>query len=101
MPQSPLVTLGASPQFLDGLEPVLVRTSLRAASGLPERIGQCGGVLVPKGSDAVFVHSFSMHLHCMLVCLLGLLKGPPGEFLAHLMVSFLMRFRGAPVSVGG
>jgi hypothetical protein len=64
-------------------------------------VSQCGGVLVPKGRDAVFIHSVAMHLRCMLVCLLGVFKGPPGELLARLMVSFLMRFRGTAVSVGG
>ena len=42
-----------------------------------------------------------MHVPEMLVSLLGVFKGPPGELLARLMVLFLMRFRGAAVNVGG
>ena len=37
----------------------------------------------------------------VLMSLMGVLKGSPGKLLARLMVPFLMRFRGAAVSVGG
>ena len=64
-------------------------------------MSQCGGVLVSKGCDSVVIHSVSMRLPSMLVSLSGVFKGPPGKLLARLMVSFLMRFRGTAVSVGG
>lgn len=101
LPQSHWVTFGVGSQVLGGLEPVLVRRPLRAASGLPQRIGQRGGFLVPKGLDAVFIHGVSMHLPGMLMSLSGVFQGSSGKLLARLMVPFLMRFRGAAVSMGG
>jgi hypothetical protein len=56
---------------------------------------------VPKGRDAVPIHSVPVHLLGMLVSLLGMLKSLPGALLPGLMILFLMGFRRAAMRVGG
>jgi hypothetical protein len=58
-------------------------------------------VLVPEDRDAMFIHRAPVRLFGVLVSLLGVLQGPPGELLPGLVVLFLMGFRGAAMSVGG
>ena len=77
-----------------GLVPVFFRRSLRTASGLPQRMSQRGDLLVPKGGDAVFIHSGPMRLLGVLVSFLRALL--PG-----LVILLLMGLRGSAMSVGG
>src|SRR5271157_1225124 len=86
---------------MSGLEPVLVRRSLRTASGLPQRMSQLGDVLAPKGCDAVFIHGGPMRLLGMLVSLLGVFQSLPGALLPGLVVLLFMGLGGAAMSVGG
>jgi hypothetical protein len=58
-------------------------------------------VLVPKDCEAVFVYIVPVRLLGMLVSLLGVFKSLPGALLPGLMILFLMRFRGAAMSLGG
>ena len=64
-------------------------------------MSQRGDVLVPKGRDAVFIHSVPVRLLGMLVSLLGVLQSLPGALLPGLVILLLMGFRGAAMSVGG
>ncbi len=79
-------------------KPVFFRRPFRTASGLPQRVSQCGDFVVPKKRDAVFV---PMHLVGMLVSVLGVFKSLPGEFLPGLVILFAVGFRSATMSVGG
>ena len=84
-----------------GMEPVFFRGSLWTASGFPQRVSQRGDVLMPKGSDAVLIHSRPVHLLGMLVSCLGVLESLPGALLPGFVILLFMGFRGAPMSVGG
>jgi hypothetical protein len=64
-------------------------------------MSQRGNVLVPKGRDAVFIHSRPVHLLGMLVSCLGVFESLPGALLSGFVILFFMGFRGAPMSVGG
>ena len=91
----------ARPQLLRGMEPVFVRRSFGTAPGFPHRISQLGNVRVPEDREAVLIHLIPMRLPSVLVRLLRVLKSLPGEFLAALVILFLMRFRSTTMSVGG
>src|SRR5664279_2203131 len=70
--RSLLVNFRAGSQIVSGLVPVLVRRSLRTASGLPEGMSQDFDIRMPKDGDAVFVHSVPVRQPAMLVSLLGI-----------------------------
>jgi hypothetical protein len=99
--QSLADSFSARPQFLRGIEPVLLRRSVWAAPVLPQAVSQCGDLPMPESRNAVFVHNGPVNLGGMLVGVLGVLKSLPGALLPGLVVLFLMGFRGAAVSVGG
>jgi hypothetical protein len=58
-------------------------------------------VVVPKGRDAVLIHSRPVHLLGMLVSGLGVLESLPGALLSGFVILFFMGFRGATMSVSG
>jgi hypothetical protein len=64
-------------------------------------MSQCCDVLVPKQSDAVFIHRVPMRLLGILVSFLGVLKSLPGALLPGLVILFLRVFRSTTMSVGG
>jgi hypothetical protein len=49
----------------------------------------------------MFIHKVSVRPLGMLVRLLGVLEGPPGQLVPGLVILFLMGFRGTPMGVGG
>ena len=48
-----LVSKILGPQLGDGIEPVLLRRSFRAASGMPEFSGEIRNLVMSKGGDAM------------------------------------------------
>jgi hypothetical protein len=64
-------------------------------------MSQRGDLLVPKGGDAVFIHSGPMRLLGVLVSFLRVLKSLPGALLPGLVILLLMGLRGSAMSVGG
>jgi hypothetical protein len=64
-------------------------------------MSQSCDVLVPKGRDAVFIHSIPVRLLGLLVSLFGVLKSLPGALLPSLVILFLMGFCSTTMSVGG
>lgn len=61
---------------------------------------QLGNFVVPKGRDAVSIHSLGMGLLGTPVGLLGVLKSLPGSLVPRFVILFLMGFRGAAMRVG-
>jgi hypothetical protein len=64
-------------------------------------MSQGSDVLVPKGRDAVFIHSGPVRLPGLLVSLPGVFQSLSGSLLPGLVILFFMSFRGTPMSVSG
>jgi hypothetical protein len=86
-------------QLRRGLEPILLRRTLRTAACYPEFVSQFRDLGVPEQLEAMFVGRVLMRFLCVLNSPAGVFQGFSRKLLSGLVILFAVLLRGSAVRV--